>query len=660
MHRTRPCHLLLALVAIASLLAEGCGGGGEAAAPPSTGARPDDTAPATDGDPTTDDDLADGDDTTDADDTAWGALLADLPDDGTVPLDAALQAFALAYGPLPGVEVPSGERGDVDGTTAMTWLAQHADELTPAQAGAAAVALSARDGDGDIVALAPPGPSRRAVTSPGVNNPCYLNAITLTADADGTAPYRPVLDAAVAELEQYLGPLGIPVFLGFSDAAPPIQADAAGWAPDCRTRSRSCTIRIATHATTQPPSALEGSLLHEVVHCFQATVVPIATMQHRPRWLIEGFPTWAAEQLVGAGPINNWWGHYLILPARSLFHRTYDALGLWASLETLGLDPWTTFAAGLLAEGNPAALEATAGDLYAELGTAWAATYARAPERGSAWNVTAPRISADRYTAPAVNVGIGTTLDVTTRPAANSLHQVTMFAEVVVVTVAAGGGRLSYDAGSERLLTDLAGPLCGTRMCECPPDTPNADTVFENVQSASFLLAVTGLAEPAQVALEGMTLEDYCGQPEACLVGVWETDTITVPGPYAELTQVGGAGAVLFVEADGTVTYDFDPMGVMTRYDDQLDISFETASFGVAVGHITDVDGEIVVLDLDTSGTSHTLTAGSIQSELPAGPSAYVYFGTGRTVTCMDDVLTLAYTEPVSGQGMQVLFGRQP
>jgi hypothetical protein len=656
MHRTRSRHVLLALVPIAALLAQACGGG-EAAAPPSTErsddtGRPTDTGGANGGDP--------GDDRpTDVDATAWGMLLAGLPEDGTVPLDAALQAFALAYGPVPGVEVPSGERGEVDGTAAMTWLAQHADELTPAQAEAAAVAMSARDSDGDIVALAPAGPSRRAVTSPGVRNPCYADSVTLTADADGTAPYRPLLDGAIAELEQHLGPLGIPVFLGFSDAAAPVVADMAGWAPDCGSRSESCTVRLATHATTRSASELEGSLLHEVVHCFQATVVPISTMQLRPRWLTEGFAEWAAEQLVDGGPVDNWWSHYLILPARSLYHRTYDALGLWAELETLGLDPWTTFAAGLLAEGNDAALAATAGDVYGELGTAWAAGFARAPERGVVWDVTAPRISSDRYTVPEVEVAIGGRLEVTTRPAANSLQHVTMFAEVVVVTVGSGGGRLSYDAGSERLLSELAGPLCGTRDCECPPDTPRAGTVFEDVESASFLLAVTGLAAPAQVSLEGMTLEDYCGEPE-CLVGVWVTDTITVPGPYAELTEVGGAGAVLIVEADGTVTYDFDPMGVMSRYDDQLDISFDAASFGVAVGHVDFVDGQVVVLDLDTSGTYHTLSAGPVNTELPAGPSAYVYFGNGRTVDCNGDVLTLSYTEPVSGQGMQVLFGRQP
>jgi hypothetical protein len=656
MHRTRSRHLLLALVAVTALLAEACGGGGEAAAPPSTAAPTTDTADAT---PADDPAPGDVEPAADIDATAWGALLADLPEDGTVPLDAALQAFSLAYGPLPGVEVPAGERGVVDGTAAMTWLAQHANELTPAQAGAAAVAMSARDGAGAIVASAPAGPSRRAVTSPGVSNPCYADAITLTADAEGTAAFRPALDRAIAELEQYLGPLGVPVHLGFSDAAPPVVADAAGWAPDCGSTSRSCTIRLATHATTRPAEAIDASFLHEVVHCFQMTVVPISTLQHRPRWIVEGFAEWAAEQLVDGGVPDNWWSHYLILPGRSLFHRTYDALGLWATLETLGLDPWSTFEAGLLAEGNDAALAATAGDVYGELGTGWAAGFARAPERGTVWDVTAPRISSDRYVAPEVEVAIGGVVEATTRPAANSLQHVTMFAEVVVVTVGSGGGRLSYDAGSERLLADLTGPLCGTRECECPPGTPRADTEFEDVESASFLLAVTGLATPGQVTLEGMTLEDYCG--DTCLVGVWETDTITVPGPYPELTEVGGAGAILIVEADGTVTYDFDPMGPMTRYDDQLDISFEAASFGVAVGHVTFTDdGQVVVVDLDTSGTYHTLTAGPVNTELPAGPSAYVYFGNGRTVDCTGDVLSMSYTEPVSGQGMQVLFGRQP
>ena len=69
---------------------------------------------------------------------AWQAILDSINDDGSVSQDTALQAFSIAFGPLPGVSVPQGEAGFVgSGTMAMHWLVGYWDELTSDQQQAA-------------------------------------------------------------------------------------------------------------------------------------------------------------------------------------------------------------------------------------------------------------------------------------------------------------------------------------------------------------------------------------------------------------------------------------------------------------------------------------------------------------------------------------------
>ncbi len=66
--------------------------------------------------------------------TAWGQVLARIGPEGTVDKDTALQAFALAFGDVPGVEVPSGPVGEVvSGSEALRWAVRLRDQLTDPQ-----------------------------------------------------------------------------------------------------------------------------------------------------------------------------------------------------------------------------------------------------------------------------------------------------------------------------------------------------------------------------------------------------------------------------------------------------------------------------------------------------------------------------------------------
>src|SRR5438874_2417189 len=66
-------------------------------------------------------------------DTAFGAVLAKIGPHGEVTPEMALEAFALAVAPLPGVTPPAGPPGDLDADLAVAWVARVRDQLSPDQ-----------------------------------------------------------------------------------------------------------------------------------------------------------------------------------------------------------------------------------------------------------------------------------------------------------------------------------------------------------------------------------------------------------------------------------------------------------------------------------------------------------------------------------------------
>ncbi len=84
----------------------------------------------------------------------WLDVLDQTNADGTVDVQTAVDAFSLAFGPLPGATVQGTGGLFPDGTLALRWLVTHWDELTPDQQAAAQVEvpeLAGLDGSGDAV-----------------------------------------------------------------------------------------------------------------------------------------------------------------------------------------------------------------------------------------------------------------------------------------------------------------------------------------------------------------------------------------------------------------------------------------------------------------------------------------------------------------------------
>src|SRR5262245_40517962 len=65
---------------------------------------------------------------------AFQRVLARIGADGTIDRDTALQAFALAFGPLPGVHVPAGPAEEIpSGSGPLRWVLAQFSRLTQAQ-----------------------------------------------------------------------------------------------------------------------------------------------------------------------------------------------------------------------------------------------------------------------------------------------------------------------------------------------------------------------------------------------------------------------------------------------------------------------------------------------------------------------------------------------
>ena len=133
--------------------------------------------------------------------SSYGRLFAQVQDDGSVDLQAALEAFSLVIAPLPGVDLPAADPPAMyeraSGDFAVDWIARHLAELTPQQRAAVDAALA-------------PSPARTIV------QPVAASAILLAAMPPTKAEELPYL-AALREADViFANALGRPLSIRYS------------------------------------------------------------------------------------------------------------------------------------------------------------------------------------------------------------------------------------------------------------------------------------------------------------------------------------------------------------------------------------------------------------------------------------------------------------
>jgi hypothetical protein len=502
-------------------------------------------------------------------------VLGGIGPNGEVDQRTATQAFALAVTPLPGVTEPSGPEVQIrSGSAAIRWVLGYLAQLPAAQQQAVKGWLDqAKAGATTVRQARPPAraPVRDPLRAPATPSPAGSDLESLSV----------LVDTAIDEIEKHLGrPLHQSVELSIGPAAGKPRDLGGAFSMDANRGLEGppaiCHIEFTKLLLTKSHNAVLETVYHEVFHCFAAGMFPDLKTYYSVKpgfgWVIEGQAEWVGDSLAGSDEGTPYhWTEYLSNPGpgRSLFGRTYDALGFYAHLDNSGASPWKVIDPMLKAVaaggGNEGAFAAAlgGGDSKVVLDS-WPSGYARGRHSGAAWNTTGPGITNDQ---PAVGVDVvanGATTSVTAPAVANSLRQLDLRAEVTTFAVAGDAhGRLGPSSGDDIVLSALAGTWC-TRSdgrCSCPPGSAGAGTDLPKLAPGMAWLALTGGLGTATVTVTGLSAADQCKKkPDkaACLVGTWTSTSATLDGQLGHFT--GGAGVVLHFAPNGDASTDFDGM----------------------------------------------------------------------------------------------------
>lgn len=482
--------------------------------------------------------------------SAWEQIAAQLGPGGAVSADTALQAFALLYGPIPGVTPPSGPSGEVfSGSLAIEWAMQHLDDMTDEQRRAVLDRLGlvpgtvpVQPGGGQHSLLAPTEPDfkpqrceQSQTEGSGTTSLTHLRADLASVRAIVERKLSLKLDARFIVCKSTT-----PAAPTESDDGSTVDADTVAFFH--ADGSLDCRLTVYPAGLTFGEPDLEALIGHEFMHCMNQRIVADARGRtvpggrfHLPAWVSEGIPEWVASSLAPqAGFIAGWWRDYLSSPLQRLDSRTYDAVGFFAQVQharggmaklvkkIVGTD------GGTVPEESSNAFAAAVGDDPAVVLDSWPASFLQDDSRGGPvdgvppWSVEAP-VRRPLVFADTIEVGndpqpVGL---LRTQPWTGSVAKISISADVVQLYL--GGttpmyGRFGPGSTGDFPLEDATTRTFCTKAggCQCPQDEPN-DVHFTQIEPGVGYVALTGGEQAASVAAEGMSLESFCAEhPERC------------------------------------------------------------------------------------------------------------------------------------------------
>ncbi len=497
----------------------------------------------------------------DSDPSAFEQLVAELDED-VVPLDTALQAFALAIGSLPGVEIPEGRRELIPSASgALRWVRGHWDELSAEQQ--AAVDRYVR------------GEANDAVGSNSVILAVAAVPILTAADDDvDSLALLGLIEQDLAKLSTRLGrPLGIPVELQiapkFVDGdgamfARPVDA-SGGWSGTpvkCVVTVGKLGIDVAQQIDSAGVASteLESFVAHELFHCYSYTVGNPALWPQRPAWVMEGMAEWAGESISGGTTDSAWWKGWLLGGTASLFKRTYSGVGFWSHLDEHGGLLWATALDIMAASdaGSDSAYAAAVATGGPDMVTAWGPGYFRDPQYAPTFDQNGPGIPNVKPDATDHGaIGSGGSATMTAPVLAAATHQADLSADVITIS-APGAGMVQFPDGviatlpaAEVLCTEPGG-------CQCPDGSPGIDTIFRQTIPGQARAGLSGHLQGSELTITGWALEDFCENPPvpACMIGNWLSEEYRAAGQAI----IGGLATMsMIIDRTGRGEAVFDP-----------------------------------------------------------------------------------------------------
>lgn len=321
--------------------------------------------------------------------TAWGEVLSQVRPNGTMSKQTALEAFSLAYGPVPGVHTPAGRRTVFpDGTLALQWTEFYFSGLTARQRRVVARRIGF------------PRSGKRARAAE-FGDPSFQQDAELTKLAESFVPtYEGLL----------VHTFGLQIIAGNTMETPKANTgeDAAADAQPLNSSGdwgsgdpALCVIRVTPAGRKETPESLKLIIAHEVFHCFQFDLRGANTWNPLPDWIGEGTADWAAGYVdpvpwaVGGGSLQQ----YIESPQTPLFQRIYDAEGFWGHVEDINGDLWKRLP-GILINGEDVPSFSMAGADTAAFLNTWGSSIVRPINGGAPWHMFSP-------IAPPGLVGLG-------------------------------------------------------------------------------------------------------------------------------------------------------------------------------------------------------------------------------------------------------------
>ena len=424
----------------------------------------------------------------------WERTLDRIGADGSVAPKVALQAFAIAFGKVPGTKVPKGRRpGPVDGTLAIGMVRRVWDQLTPAQQRAI------NEATGLPHARAP---ATRARTPRDLRP---FPAAQALADRY-LAFYRGVIPG-VPDLPIVAQRSTEPLEDGFNGA----DADEANAAGEWGTGAVDhCQMRVFPGVARLAGSAeFRLFIAHETFHCVVGFLYPWSTP---PEWIEEGLAEWAgikassAPASVGSG----FYRDYLTTIDSPLFGRSYDAVGFWGYVADRAGD-------GAVWNGVPTIIRAPSDGAFALAGAPLKETWASAAWRsgaGPAWTQSQPYALA--RSNPAINPVGNVTSDAELAAAAYSTtaYLIHRDGSRPLVNVRGGAGFVRIaQRGTDFGNVGFGGQWFCFGECECPPD--QISSIPDHIRvSSNLTAAVTDGSAPASGAVSYHTIEEFCEEEE--------------------------------------------------------------------------------------------------------------------------------------------------
>jgi hypothetical protein len=500
--------------------------------------------------------------------TPYEQLWAQVRPDGTVSKEVALQAFALAIAPLPGVTPPGGAATPLyeraDGTFAIDWLAPYVDELTPDQKAAVQAALT-------------PNQSAPAITPSADQSDMVLVADDITqAYYDGL-----VHDAIPKEAAR----LGRGLNLTPDVTINPFEVcEVNPQTKKCEDAlaytntffgifgAQGCHIFVNPSLTsTGDGPSLRATMAHETFHCFQIDYLDQNGSHYVPSWIWEGEAEYAGESIAGPSMVGQgWWRTYLTTIQVPLYERGYDALGFYQHMSEEGIDPWEHFDAMLaVSTDNDAAFKASGADADVFLDT-WASGEFRDGSLGGAWNAQGPWNVSDRSEPVKSSVGNGDTVALGTPKQVNEDVAVSSGADLVELTTSQGHIRLHTDPPGDETDTAERWLCTAAGGCKCPDGEAYAGPDYDTVAS-DFQLALTGGLTGASGTLTGRSFDQFC------------KPIPTIPAQKPCTTSCPDSNGDPHLRTTNDYRYDFQGAGefvLLRNADDSIDIQGREQPYG--------------------------------------------------------------------------------